>query len=204
VLWIGWLQWHIRTRGNAAVAEPVVHDYGNIECRDAVLAWDAQEPAYDGAGQLLSRWDGRTFKPHPVTGEPVPDEAAQVPQWRYVAPRKAAEWPQADFIVGNPPFIGAGPCARRWATAMSRPCARLARRARERRLRHVLVAGTPPSRWPAGRRARMGLITTNSCARPSTAAWCRPRWTRPAHLVFAIPDHPWVDSAPTAPPCALP
>ncbi len=106
VLWIGYLQWHIRTRGNAAVAEPVVHNYGNIECRDAVLAWDAQELAYDDAGQLLSRWDGRTYKTHPVTGEQVPDEAAQVPQWRYVGARQA-QWPQADFIVGNPPFIGA-------------------------------------------------------------------------------------------------
>jgi hypothetical protein len=105
VLWIGYLQWHIRTRGSAAVAEPVVHNYGNIECRDAVLAWDAQEVAYDAAGKLLSRWDGTTFKTHPVTGEQVPDEAAQVPQWRYVGARKA-EWPQADFIVGNPPFIG--------------------------------------------------------------------------------------------------
>lgn len=106
VLWIGFLQWHIRTYGNASVAEPVVHNYGNIECRDAVLAWDAQEPAYNEAGQLLSRWDGVTFKTHPVTGEPVPDEAAQVPQWRYVGARRA-QWPQADFVVGNPPFIGA-------------------------------------------------------------------------------------------------
>ncbi len=123
VLWIGYLQWHIRTRGNAAVAEPVVHNYGNIECRDAVLAWDAQELAYDDAGQLLSRWDGRTFKTHPVTGEQVPDEAAQVPQWRYVGARQA-QWPQADFIVGNPPFIGAGAaCAPLWATATCRPCA---------------------------------------------------------------------------------
>ena len=106
MLWIGYLQWHIRTRGHNSVATPVVHNYGNIECRDAVLAWDSQEPAYDKAGQLLTRWDGRTFKTHPVTGEPVPDEAAQVPQWRYVGARQAA-WPQADFIVGNPPFIGA-------------------------------------------------------------------------------------------------
>ena len=89
----------------ATVAEPEVHNYGNIECRDAVLAWDAQEPAYDAQGKLLSRWDGVTFKTHPVTGEPVPDDAAQVPQWRYIGARKAA-WPQADFLVGNPPFIG--------------------------------------------------------------------------------------------------
>jgi hypothetical protein len=88
------------------VAEPVVHDYGNIECRDAVLGWERQELATDEHGQPLSRWDGTTLKPHPVTGEAVPDEAAQVPQWRYVGAR-AAQWPQADFIVGNPPFIGA-------------------------------------------------------------------------------------------------
>ena len=36
VLWIGYLQWHIRTLGHASVAEPVVHDYGNIECRDEI------------------------------------------------------------------------------------------------------------------------------------------------------------------------
>jgi hypothetical protein len=105
VLWIGWLQWQIRSFGNQSVAEPVVHDYRNIACRDAVLAWDRQELACDEAGKPLTRWDGVTRKPHPVTGELVPDEAAQVPQWRYINPRQA-EWPQADFIVGNPPFIG--------------------------------------------------------------------------------------------------
>jgi hypothetical protein len=137
VLWIGYLQWHIRTRGNAAVAEPVVHNYGNIECRDAVLAWDAQELAYDDAGQLLSRWDGRTFKTHPVTGEQVPDEAAQVPQWRYVGARQA-QWPQADFIVGNPPFIGTKRCERCSATATWTPCGQLATSSGGG-LRHVLV-----------------------------------------------------------------
>jgi hypothetical protein len=107
VLWIGWLQWHVRTRGLASVAEPVVHDYGNIENRDAVLAYDRAEPALDADGQTITRWDGVAFKKHPVTGEDVPDEAAQVVQWAYVNPRPA-EWPAAEFVVGNPPFIGAG------------------------------------------------------------------------------------------------
>ena len=79
VLWIGYLQWHIRTQGSAAVAEPVVHDYRNIERRDAMLAWDAQAPAYDAQGQLLSRWDGQTFRTHPVTGESVPGGGAENP-----------------------------------------------------------------------------------------------------------------------------
>ncbi|MCU0922234.1 MAG: class I SAM-dependent DNA methyltransferase, partial [Burkholderiaceae bacterium] len=47
VLWIGWLQWHIRSFGSTSLAEPVIHDYGNIEHRDAVLAWDGQEPMRD-------------------------------------------------------------------------------------------------------------------------------------------------------------
>lgn len=194
VLWIGYLQWHIRTRGNAAVAEPVVHNYGNIECRDAVLAWDAQELAYDDAGQLLSRWDGRTYKTHPVTGEPVPDEAAQVPQWRYVGARPAT-WPQADFIVGNPPFIG------------------------KLRMREALGDGYVQalrSAWPevpdsadfvmfwwhhaaaqvaAGHTRRMGLITTNSLTMVFNRRVVQAALDQGTHLEMAIPDHPWVDSA---------
>jgi hypothetical protein len=57
VLWIGFLQWQIRTNGHASVAEPVVHDYGNIEHRDAVLAYDRQEPMLDANGKVQTRWD---------------------------------------------------------------------------------------------------------------------------------------------------
>src|SRR5690606_21358102 len=56
-------------------------------------------------GKPVSRWDGTTMKLHPVTGKEVPDESAQVAVEEYVNPRRA-EWPKADFIVGNPPFIG--------------------------------------------------------------------------------------------------
>ena len=45
------------------------------------------------------------MKKHPVTGEDAPDETARVPLLSYVNPRPA-EWPESDFIVGNPPFIG--------------------------------------------------------------------------------------------------
>src|SRR5690606_16930350 len=79
--------------------------FRKIECRDAVLAWDAVEPVVDDDGQPVTRWDGVTTKPHPVTGAQVPDDTARTPVVRYVNPRKA-EWPQADFVVGNPPFIG--------------------------------------------------------------------------------------------------
>ena len=105
VLWIGYLQWHFRTRGNVHPPVPVIRDFRNIENRDAVLAYDREETVLDADGKPVSRWDGVTFKTHPVTGEDVPDESAKVVQWRYVNARQS-EWPVADFIVGNPPFIG--------------------------------------------------------------------------------------------------
>ena len=106
VLWIGYLQWHFRTRGDVHPPIPVIRDFRNIENRDAVLAYDDATPVLDERGIPVTRWDGETMKKSPVTGEEIPDETARVPLWRYVNPRKA-QWPQADFIVGNPPFIGA-------------------------------------------------------------------------------------------------
>jgi hypothetical protein len=40
VLWIGYLQWHHRNRGSTEWPEPVLRAFKNIECRDAVLAYD--------------------------------------------------------------------------------------------------------------------------------------------------------------------
>ena len=38
--------------------------------RDAVLAYDRVEFVTDDMGVPVTRWDGKTFKTHPVTGEP--------------------------------------------------------------------------------------------------------------------------------------
>ena len=162
VLWIGYLQWHLRTRGDAAgLPEPILRNLHNIECRDAVLAWDAVEPLLDAEGRPVTRWDGRTTKLHPVTGEPVPDEAARVPAWRYVNPRPAA-WPEADFIVGNPPFIGTA----RMREALGDGYVEALRRVYP----HVPDSADYVMFWwdkaaelvRTGRARRFGLITTNS------------------------------------------
>ena len=194
VLWIGYLQWHIRTRGNAAVAEPVVHNYGNIECRDAVLAWDAQELAYDDAGQLLSRWDGTTFKLHPVTGELVPDEAAQVPQWRYVGARQA-QWPQADFIVGNPPFIGAASMRAALGDGYVQALRGTWPEVPESADFVMFWWHHAAAQVAAGHTRRMGLITTNSLRQTFNRRVVQAALDKCTHLLMAIPDHPWVDGA---------
>ncbi len=106
VLWIGYLQWHFRTRGDVNPPIPVIRDFRNIENRDAVLAYDDVELVRDERGIPITRWDGETMKVSPITGEEIPDDSARKPVMRYINPRKAA-WPEADFVVGNPPFIGA-------------------------------------------------------------------------------------------------
>jgi hypothetical protein len=105
VIWIGYLQWHFRLFGSLPPVEPVLREYKNIENRDAVLEYDGTKPAIDPkTGKVRTRWGGRTMK-HPVTGEDVPDPGDQVEILEYINPREV-QWPQADYIVSNPPFLG--------------------------------------------------------------------------------------------------
>ncbi|MFI5181103.1 MAG: class I SAM-dependent DNA methyltransferase [Thermoanaerobaculia bacterium] len=197
VLWIGYLQWHYRTHGKTPPREPVLHDYKNIVCRDAVLAYDREELVTDPTTEKpITRWDGRTYKKSPVTGEDVPDEAARVPLYRYLNPRKA-EWPEAEFVVGNPPFIG----NKRMRQALGDGYVEALREAH---------ADVPESAdyvmywWNhsanllrAGKLRRFGLITTNSITQSFNRTLVQKTLsaTGDVSIVTAIPDHPWVDSS---------
>ncbi len=191
VLWIGYLQWHFRTKGRVMPAEPVLKNFKNIECRDALLEWDDVELVRDDDGKPVSRWDGRTMKTDLVTGREVPDETARVELERYVNPRPAP-WPKADYIVGNPPFTGGkdlrdrlgGYAEALWAAYPDMP--RSADLVMYWWKRAADLVRT-------GKARRFGLITTNSLnmtfnRRAVDAALnAKPR----LRLSFAIPDHPW-------------
>ena len=194
VLWIGYLQWQIRTFGNAGVAEPVVHNYGNIENRDAVMAWDARAPALDASGQPLTRWDGVTLKMHPVTGEPVPDEAARVPQWRYSGARQA-EWPAADFIVGNPPFIGGSTMRAALGDGYVEALRKAWPEVPESADFVMFWWARAAALVSTSQAQRMGLITTNSLRQTFNRRVVQAALDQSTALTFAVPDHPWVDSA---------
>ena len=199
VLWIGYLQWHIRSFGNASVAEPVIHDYGNIECRDAVLAYDRIEYVLAAHGKAVTRWDGVHVKTHPVTGESVPDEAFQVAQERYVNPRKAA-WPKVDFIVGNPPFIGASTLRRALGEGYADALRGTWHDVPESADFVMHWWHTAAQQVARGEARRFGLITTNSLPqafnrRVVQAALLGNAGEPPIHLAYAIADHPWVDSS---------
>lgn len=136
VLWIGYLQWHFRTFGSVAPAEPVLKNFKNIENRDAVLA-------YDGVPEIVT-WQLAAADPDAIPG--LPPELARdtvrlqaeaeknplgpvtlwdrhsmkadfatgrdVPDESKRVPLyryanpRPAEWPACDFVVGNPPFLG--------------------------------------------------------------------------------------------------
>jgi SAM-dependent methyltransferase len=196
VLWIGHLQWHFRTRGDALPQEPVLKKFHNIENRDAVLAYDAVEIVKDEGGAPLTRWDGRTMKKHPVTGEDVPDERARVSVMSYTNARKAA-WQAADFIVGNPPFIGNS----RMRDALGDGYVEALRRMYE----SVPESSDYVMYWweraaqlvREGKVRRFGLITTNSLRQTFNRRVIENHLTaeNPLSLIFAVPDHPWVDTS---------
>ncbi len=195
VLRIGALQWHFRNRGNVPPAQPIIRNFHNIECRDALIDCDRVENVLDADGNPVTHWDGRTTKPHPVTGKEVPDETARTPVYQYINPRKA-EWPETDYIVGNPPFIGA------------------------RRIRLTLGGSyldTVRAMYPLvpencdfvlywwhkaallaseGRINRFGFITTNSITQSFAGKLLAQHMQgkNPVSLLFAIPDHPWVQT----------
>jgi hypothetical protein len=194
VLWIGYLQWHFRAyAGRVPIQEPVIEDTRSIVCRDAVLEYDRQELVTDAEGKPVSRWDGVTLKVHPVTGEEVPDEAARVPLYRYLNPRKAA-WPKADFIVGNPPFMG----NKRMRAAMGDGYVEALRATWgdvSETVDYVMYWWHHAADMVAkGEARRFGFITTNSITQTFNRKVVQAALGKGVRLAFAIPDHPWVES----------
>lgn len=196
VLWIGYLQWHFRTRGETPPPEPILRDFKNIENRDALIEYDAEEPVLDAEGQPVTRWDGVTFKKHPVTGEDVPDESAQAVQYRYVNPRKAS-WPEAEFIVGNPPFIGAGGMRRALGSGYVDAVRKTYPEIAESTDFVMYWWHIAAEKVRNGKAQRFGFITTNSLKQTFNRRVVLQHLEAkpPLSLAFAIPDHPWVDAA---------
>ncbi|MBD8877763.1 class I SAM-dependent DNA methyltransferase [Roseibium polysiphoniae] len=202
VLWIGYLQWHFRTHGKASPSEPVLKDFKNIQNRDAVLEWEDRIPRLDEAGKPVTRWDGVTTLRHPVTGEEVPDPDARIQVYDYIKP-KPANWPEATFIVGNPPFIGAsrlrdslgdGYVEALWKAYPKMPqSADLVMFWWDK----AALAARGFDRKKAKGTRRFGLITTNSLRQTFNRRVLEPHLNdpkKPLSLLFAIPDHPWVDT----------
>jgi len=202
VLWIGFLKWQLKTVDTNDIPEPILNAYGTVRHQDALLAYDAKELAKDKQGNLITIWDGVTKKLHPITGEEVPDENARRETYAYVEPRRA-DWPSAEFIVGNPPFIGGKDMRAELGDGYVEACwkvradvpggADFVMHFWDEAARRLTAK---PVKAPANPARRFGFITTNSItqtfSRRVVEKWMNAK--EPLSLVYAVPDHPWMKS----------
>lgn len=177
VIWIGYLQWHYRNH-ESHPAEPILKafkniNFGNHAGYDAVLTWDGYP-----LPSVIEK-DGKRVETYPNPRRP--------------------DWPEAEFIVGNPPFIGG------------------------KDLRSRMEPGYAEALWAAhkdmndsadfvmywwdraaeilGRKnsktRRMGFVTTNSISQPFQRRVMERRLNAkaPISLIFAVPDHPWTKAS---------
>jgi hypothetical protein len=177
VVWIGYLQQHYRTR-TGHPSEPILRAFKNInfgkrQGYDAVLTWDGYP-----LPQIMEK-DGKRFETYPNARRPV--------------------WPEAEFIVGNPPFIGAKLmrqnlsdlyCASLWkAYSHVNESADLVMYWWDRAAEILTNKGTSIRRF--------GFVTTNSITQEFSRRVIKKRMDSKPHLsiVKAIPDHPWTKAS---------
>ena len=184
VLWIGFLQWHFRSRSDPP-PEPILKAFRNIRVMDAVLEAD-KALARDERGKPLSR--------------PGAD-GALMEVYRYDKPRRP-QWPEAEFIVGNPPFMGGKDLRARlgddyvqalWAahSHMNESADFVMYwwdRAAELLTRKDTVL------------RRFGFVTTNSISQVFQRRVMERhlKGKPPLRLLMAVPDHPWTKATPDA------
>ncbi|MEM6900155.1 MAG: class I SAM-dependent DNA methyltransferase [Pseudomonadota bacterium] len=150
----------------------------------------------------MTRWDGETMKLHPITGDEIPDPDAQMELYRYGNPRRA-DWPEVEFIVGNPPFIG----GKDMRAELGDGYAEAAWKARKGVpggadfVMHFwdeaatrLLAKPPAKLKGENPLRRFGFITTNSLTQTFSRRVAEKHMNAklPLSLVYAVPDHPWV------------
>ncbi len=170
VLWIGFLQWHKRNKGELP-GDPVLRDYRNIVHADAVLTWE---------------------------GYPVPT----VVDGKEAAPMaRRPDWPEAEFIVGNPPFIGKGSMMRSALSDFYVETLWEVHPQMNESADFVMFWWDHAAELltqKGSKLRRFGLVTTNSI----TQVFNRRVVERylgaksPLSLLFAIPDHPWTKATP--------
>jgi hypothetical protein len=166
VIWLSYLQWHFRTRGSAP-SEPVLQDFKKIKHMNAVLTWDGWPVP------KVEEKDGKRVFAYPNARRP--------------------DWEEADYIVGNPPFIGGKDIRANLGDDETRALWRVHP--------HINESADYVMYWwdraadivAKGDAKRFGFVTTNSItqvfSRRVVARHLKAK--KPVSLLMAIPDHPW-------------
>ncbi|WP_348648336.1 DNA methyltransferase [Rhizobium sp. BK491] len=148
-----------------APSEPILKAFHNIENRDAVLTWN---------GYPL---------PKVVDGEETYPNA------------RRPDWPKADYIVGNPPFVGGKDIRARMGSAYAEALWKAHKHMNESadfvmywwdRSAEILLKAKSPLK-------RFGFVTTNSISQVFQRRVMEPHLNakKPLSIIMAIPDHPW-------------
>ncbi len=148
-----------------APSEPILKAFRNIQNMDAVLKWD---------------------------GYPVP----QVVDGKEVYPNpRRPDWPKADYIIGNPPFVGGKDIRARMGSGYAE--------ALWKAHKHMNESADFVMYWwdrsadillkPKSGLKRFGFVTTNSISQPFQRRVMETHLNakKPLSLVMTIPDHPW-------------
>ena len=177
VLWIGYLQLHFKTRGGPP-GEPILKAFSNINF--------GRPGGYDA---VLS----------PELPPPPPPPRLHVERNARSTSRVQPKWPEAEFIVGNPPFIGGKDLRSRlgggytealWASHKSiNASADFVMYWWDRAAELLTARGT--------KLRRFGFVTTNSITQEFSRRVIKKRMDAktPLSLIYAIPDHPWTKAA---------
>jgi len=173
VIWIGALQQHYRIKKEHP-PEPILKAFKNINSGerrgfDAVLTWDGYPTP------TLSTRDGKRAEAAPNARRP--------------------EWPEAEFIVGNPPFIGGKDIRSELGDFYTETLWSVHKHMNDSadfvmywwdRAAEILTRKNTKLK-------RFGFITTNSISQVFQRRVTERHLTakNPISLVFAIADHPW-------------
>ena len=172
VIWIGYLQFLYRN-GDISTRDPVLEDYGAIN--PVASRRNATDPCVDAVllhdGPIIG--GGGDYYPNP----------------------RLPPWPEADFIVGNPPFIGGKDLRAEQGDAYAEALWK-AHPAMNDSADLVMYWWDRCAAILTGKGSRLrrfGLVTTNSITqvfqRRVMQRWMSAR--APLSLVFAVDDHPW-------------
>ncbi|MGF9692925.1 DNA methyltransferase [Rhizobium sp. 0TCS1.26] len=148
-----------------APSEPILKAFHNIENRDSVLLWDGCP--------MPKVVDGKETYPNP----------------------RRPKWPDADYIVGNPPFVGGKDIRARMGGGYAE--------ALWKAHKHMNESADFVMYWwdrsaemllrPKTKLKRFGFVTTNSISQVFQRRVMEPYLDakKPLSLTMAVADHPW-------------
>jgi hypothetical protein len=110
---------------------------------------------------------------------------------------RAAEWPEADYIVSNPPFLGKLYLLERLGEGYVKALRDSYKGKVNDSCDFVMYWWYVASKLISeGKVIQFGFVTTNSITQTFNRRIITDAFNAnpPIHLIFAIPDHPWTDS----------